>query len=299
LMPDGILASVIVAVKDDPSIYRLLESLAVQTVPLESYEVIVVENGSRHFQGIARADGPQVAYLNLVQPNMAAARNLGLRYAKGRYLLLIDADCVAAPDWVEQMIAALDKGYTGVGGKIKKLSANSWVQRYAITVVDGQTTLNYLPALPLPYVVGAKAGFVTQRVRDAGGFDKQFRSGNDVDLCYRLGLQGHRIGLAAEAIVSHEDRRTLGAHYRRFRNYATYQVLLFAKYKPLSGKRFVVNRNPFRRSIQAAASLPRALITLMGGDAGPLLSAWLQLVEAVAIWHGDIKGAIRYGQLYL
>jgi hypothetical protein len=40
------LASVVVPVKDDRRVHRLLDSLLGQTVPPGSYEIIVVENGS-------------------------------------------------------------------------------------------------------------------------------------------------------------------------------------------------------------------------------------------------------------
>jgi GT2 family glycosyltransferase len=296
--PD-LLATVVVAVHGDPRVRRLISSLAAQTVPRSDYEVIVAENGS---SGLADLDGAHglVRYVHLPQAGTAAARNAGLRLARGRFLLLTDADCVARPGWIENMTACLAAGaVSGAGGQIVKYQPRTWAQRHAITVVDGQRQLSYLPALHLPYVAGANAGFATTALREAGGFDERFRSGNDVDVCYQLGLRGHQIGLAPGAVIEHDDRATITAHFRRFYRYAMYQVLLYAKYKHVSGRRCVLDTYPFRRAASAVAALPGCTAALLHGDPGPASRALLQLTEAAGVLCGDISGAIQFRQPYL
>lgn len=97
-----LLASVVIAAYNDARARRLLASLAGQTLPRESYEVIVVENGSAK---LADTDGAYgiTRYIHLDQANSGAARNAGLAIARGQFLLLTDADCVAGPTWIEQM----------------------------------------------------------------------------------------------------------------------------------------------------------------------------------------------------
>lgn len=294
------LVTVVVSVKDDRRVYRLIESLLHQTVPIDTYEIIIVENGSSCLADVSKIDHCVVRYLHCEKANMASARNLGLYAARGRYLLLTDADCVASPSWIEQMVGPLRSNLVEiVGGTIQKNKPRTFTQRYGTTIVDGQQRLNYLPALWLPYVVGANAGFVTERLREVGGFDEAFQSGSDVDICYQLGLKGCRIALVPEAIVLHDDRETVWEHYRRFRDYAIYQVLLYTKYKRLSAKRFVLNPYPFKQLATAVARFPRALTHLLQGDPSPLSVLFLQIVEAIGIWSGDISGSIRYRQLYL
>jgi GT2 family glycosyltransferase len=293
------LASVVVAVNGDGRVRRLIDRLAHQTVPADVYEIIVVENGSRQFANVD-GQGGVVRYLHTAEANSAVARNLGLAAARGRYLLLTDADCVPEADWIEKMTARLSAGgLAGVGGVIGKYRPTTWVQKHAITVVDGQARLNYLPALHLPYVVGANAGFLTRAVREAGGFDPDLRSGNDVDLCYKLGLAGHRLGLASDAVAWHEDRATVAAHFHRFRFYAIYQVLLFAKYRHVSGLRLVVDTYPLRRSAGALRAAPSGLIRLLAGDPAPLSRTILQMVEAAGVLVGEIEGAARFRQFYI
>jgi GT2 family glycosyltransferase len=294
-----LLASVVVAVRGDHRTRRLLASLALQSVAPEQYEVIVVENGSDALADVDTGDG-RVRYLHASDANMAAARNVGLAASRGRYLLLADADCVASADWIEKLTGRLAVGdLAAVGGTIGKYAPATWVQRHAITVVDGQRRLSYLPALHLPYVAGANAGFVTELLRAVGGFDEELRSGNDVDVCYRLGLRGHRVGLAPDALILHEDRADLASHFRRFRGYAVYQVLLYAKYRHVTGKKLVIDGYPFRRAAAALLSAPRVVAGAVRGDSSHAARGALQIVEAAGVLVGEIEGAIRFRQVYL
>jgi GT2 family glycosyltransferase len=289
----------VIAVKGDGRVRRLLDRLLRQTVPAAVYEVIVVENGSAELADVDGLGGI-VHYRHVNEANSGAARNAGLAAARGRFLLLTDADCVPEADWIERLTAHLSTGVAaGVGGIIGKYNPTTWTQRYAITVVDGQRGLNYLPALHLPYIVGANAGFVTEAVRAVGGFDPDLRSGNDVDVCYKLGLAGHRLDVAPDAVIWHEDRATVAAHFRRFRFYAIYQVLLFAKYRPVSGRRLVVDTYPLRRTVGALLAAPRGLIRLAAGDPGPISRVVLQVVEAAGVLAGEMEGAARFRQLYI
>jgi GT2 family glycosyltransferase len=295
----GLLASVVVAVHRDPRARRLLRSLACQSVPKQVYEVLVVENGSADLADTEDAYGI-VRYVHLSRANSAAARNAGLALARGRFLLLTDADCVAERDWIEKMTRRFADGtVAAVGGSIRKYRPRTWAQRYAITVVNGQQEMSYLPALSLPYVAGANAGFVTGKLREVGGFDEALKSGNDVDVCYKLGLRGYGIGLAPDAVILHEDRASVADHFRRFHRYAVYQVLLYAKYKQISAKRYVVDTYPLRRSAQAIGSMPRCAARLLHRDPGPALATLLQFIEAAAVLCGDIHGAFRFRQPYL
>jgi len=243
---------------------------------------------------------PGVRYLHLPAASAPAARNAGVAAARAPLVLMTDADCVAAPDWAHHLIHALDAGTAAaVGGRVEKYRPATLTQRHGITIVDGQHTLNFLPALDLPYVVSANAGYLRAPLLAIGGFDEQLLSGSDVDVCYQLGLAGHRVELAPDAVVAHEDRATVAAHFHRFAHYATYQVALFAKYRHISGRRIVVNPYPWRRLGQALRAAPATVRALAAGDAAPAATAALQAVEACGVWWGDLTGSIRHRQLYL
>ena len=293
-------ATVVIAVKDDDRIYRLLDSLACQDVAKEDFEVIVVENGSKKHADVAVHPTLTIRYFQLEVSNMARARNLGVSRASGLYVLSTDADVVASPQWVGRMLSALETGrYGAVGVAIEKFQPETLVQKHAITICDGQRAVSYLPALDLPYVAGANCGYHSDTIRLVGGFDEDLESGSDVDICYKIGLRGATIGIAPDALVYHEDRAGLSAHFNRFRKYAVYQVLLFKKYKHITRLRYVLNPYPYKRFIGAFGKAPSALANLTKGDAADACQALLQATEAIAIWTGSIQGSIRFRELYV
>lgn len=79
---------------------RCLASLAGGTRPPD--EVIVVDNGSVTLPRVPAA----VTLLRQSVPGPGPARNLGAAHATGDRLAFIDADCIAAPDWLEQAAKA-------------------------------------------------------------------------------------------------------------------------------------------------------------------------------------------------
>ncbi|OHA00937.1 MAG: hypothetical protein A3C07_00840 [Candidatus Sungbacteria bacterium RIFCSPHIGHO2_02_FULL_47_11] len=103
---------------------QCLDALARQTVPRSSYEVIVVNDGSRdHTDAVMKefiSTHPEMSIVYLPQQNAgpAKARNRGIRRARGEFVFFTDDDCVVPDTWIE----TLADGYrrhpevAGVGG---------------------------------------------------------------------------------------------------------------------------------------------------------------------------------------
>ena len=85
-------------------------------------EIILIDDQSTDSslsiaQRYAQAD-ERITVLTQPHAGQSAARNLGLRYAKGEYIAFVDADDYLAPDWCQQHIEAIQgvdyvqSGYT-------------------------------------------------------------------------------------------------------------------------------------------------------------------------------------------
>ena len=87
---------------EEQNIERCLESLADQTVPRETYEVIVVDGNSKDR---TRELAEPLADSVFIQKSkrVGGARNDGVMAASGEVVATTDADCILPRDWVERI----------------------------------------------------------------------------------------------------------------------------------------------------------------------------------------------------
>jgi GT2 family glycosyltransferase len=106
-----------------------LETLLCQRYPSESYEVLVVGNGShddtsllmRSLLGGARR--PELRFLCLTTADANAARNSGVRAARGDPICIVDDDVLIPPDWLAALVAAAQRHPDAgcLGGPVRAL----------------------------------------------------------------------------------------------------------------------------------------------------------------------------------
>jgi glycosyltransferase involved in cell wall biosynthesis len=100
--------------------HELLESIKAQT--LTAFETIyVVERSKELFQNIETyVQNNKIPNVKMIFNNgetgASAARNLGMKDAKGEIIAFIDDDVVLASDWAEEMIKTYDDSIIGVSG---------------------------------------------------------------------------------------------------------------------------------------------------------------------------------------
>jgi glycosyltransferase involved in cell wall biosynthesis len=81
---------------------RLLASLAEADAPDETWEVLVVDNGSSDLtREVAGSFAARLPLRTVVEPDpgLANARNAAIAAATGQYLVWTDDDCVSGPGW--------------------------------------------------------------------------------------------------------------------------------------------------------------------------------------------------------
>ena len=117
--------SVIVpAYNSGDTIAACLRSLAAQTVM--DFETVVVNSSQE--QGtlaVAEAALPSVRFEQSTKRLLPhAARNHGVELARGDLLVFTDPDCVAAPDWLERLLAAHERGHDVVVGAMDLIGSS-------------------------------------------------------------------------------------------------------------------------------------------------------------------------------
>jgi len=97
---------------------RCTRGLLDQQFDASKFEILMIDNGSRDGSaGIVRRH-PRIRLLEEPRRGAYAARNRGLREARGRLIAFSDPDCVPHPQWLTRMAAALeDPGVQVVMGR--------------------------------------------------------------------------------------------------------------------------------------------------------------------------------------
>ena len=106
---EGPLVSVIVPTFDRPEMLReALRSILQQT--FQDFEVIVVNDAGRDVSSVVDAlASPKISYLpHDSNKGLAAARNSGIRAAKGKYIAYLDDDDLYYPDHLETLVTFLE-----------------------------------------------------------------------------------------------------------------------------------------------------------------------------------------------
>src|SRR5262245_5679739 len=199
---------IIPAYRASADIAVALDSVFAQT--FAHLETIVVNDGSPDTTELEKALEPYRQRIHyIVQPNggAGAARNAGIRAAKGRFLAFLDADDRWTPDFLERQLVFLDANPTyDLVYSDALLSGESPLagRRFMDTAPsDGRVTLLSLVQQRCNIVLST---VVVRRavLMKAGLFDETLRRGQDFELWLRLAWSG--ASLSYQRIVLAERR---------------------------------------------------------------------------------------------
>ena len=218
-----------------------LESLLSLDYPALRREIIVVDDASRDHT-VSVVENYDVRLI--VQPkNMgqSAARNVGVRAAKGEIVAFIDSDCTADPHWLRELLPyfndprlALVGGYVGTPRGTSRLdlyeAVHSPLNMGAKRVTGkGEDSVFYVPTCNML--------LRKEMYTRASGLDEQLRVGEDVDFCWKMMAMGHRLMYTPEGCVTHKHRNRLLENFRRRFDYGTSEAVLYDRYRQIT-KRF-------------------------------------------------------------
>jgi GT2 family glycosyltransferase len=236
-MPSPLVSIVIVTWNSANYLSRCLTSLTLQS--FKDFETILVDNGSQD----GTLEGIQEKYpsLNLriellgVNQGFARANNIGARLACGRWLALLNTDAFPEADWLENLIEATRENPQYTCFSSRQIQANNPKfldgagDAYHVSGLAWKRYLGYpidrygLEQIEVFSSCGAAALYIRDAFLDVNGFDEDlFSYLEDVDLGFRLRLQGNRCLYVPNATVHHIGSATLGVasdfalyHYHR------------------------------------------------------------------------------------
>ena len=185
-----------------PLLERSLESLTEQTLPRDSFEVVVVDDGSSDWtQSVCTklSDRLPLRYFRIENSGISAAKNLGVFAASAPLLLFFDDDDVADPGLLEAHAEAHRKqpdenvavlGYTTWDPELEVTP----IMEYATEI--GQQLFSYRSLedgqrLDYTYFWGGRSSCKRSLLTTYGSFNQDFPSIiEDMELGFRLAKQG-------------------------------------------------------------------------------------------------------------
>lgn len=200
--------SIIVPGKNEGKhIYKLAVSLKEQTY--SNYEIIIVDDGSDDLtpeicKSLQKNGFIDLFLRNDVRGGKASAANLALRFATGKYIVHLDADCSYDSDAIEKIIIPFyyDQAIGAIGG-------NVMVRNYDESLITTLQAVEYLDAISIGRIVNSELGiyrvisgafgaFRRDVMDRLGGWD--IGPGLDGDITVKIRKLGYKIHFEPSAV---------------------------------------------------------------------------------------------------
>lgn len=196
-------------------------------------EILVVDNGSTDGTRDVIQRYPVTLLVEREIETSYAARNLGIRHAKGEIVAFIDSDCIAAPGWLAHLLPPFDDANVGaVVGCIADAPPQSLAEQFTARIQPfARPDCGGLKTL-----LTANVAIRRNALERLNLFDAHLPTAGDVDLGWRIQLRlGLTIAEAPEAVVWHSHRTTMRDVFAQYRRYGASEILLSTLYRGGAG----------------------------------------------------------------
>ncbi|WP_272148969.1 glycosyltransferase [Tenacibaculum aiptasiae] len=229
--------SIIVPVYNRPKeIDELLESLTKQDFQ-HNFEVLIIEDGSENSSEEivdSYKEKLNLHYFFKENSGAGASRNYGMEKASGNYFIILDSDVIVPRQYLSEVHQRLEEKYTDAfGGPDAAHESFTTLQKainYSMTSIlttggirGKKKGVGKFQPRSFNFGLSKKAFLATK------GFSKM-KTGEDIDLSFRLWEEGFETQLIETAYVYHKRRSTIKQFFKQTFSFGTARPILNKKY---------------------------------------------------------------------
>lgn len=296
------LASIIITTYNRrEALVETVKTLAKQTIPADRYEIVIVDDGSTDgtYEAISSLSTPCAVrcFRHFENRGISAGRNLAIRNAIGRYLILVSDDLLVPEDFIAKHLDTLERypGWWVVGGfhQLESLTETPF-GRYLDQLEKGYEEMRKAASVgvdlwELSCPTARNLSLPRADLDRTGIFDEQFRNScEDQDLAHRAKLVGIRFLYNAGITCLHNDQVSqIKRCCWQQERFAHETVLLVDKYPAIHGHCELARKNGYAsRDDKTSILIKKISKSVMSStpmlatiEAGILLAERLRLSE--------------------
>lgn len=233
-------------------ISECIESLLSQKYPMENYEIIMVDNNSTDASADIVRRYSQVKLVSEKRQGAYAARNRGLKEAKGEVIAFTDPDCVPSSDWLKEIELAMADSDVGVVIGSHQLARDSFLLSILADYENEKKNYVFNNKIKEAYYGHTNNMAVRKKLFDEMGlFIERSRGADTIFVCQCIELYSSDVIRYSPTVqVRHMEIDNVGTYFRKVSVYGSssqkYRDIVCSR--PLTNwERFIV----FRRTVQS------------------------------------------------
>lgn len=229
-MSEKKISVVINVYNEEENIQDCLDSLLNQTY--KDFELIIVDDGSTdETMDIVESyyDRFEMQLFSTPHVGIKKARRKGIDKTSGEYIIVIDADEILEPDFIEQIINPFDQSEVGAVGGILKSEGEGWV-------TQGYGVLNEIfyglraSGNEADWIQGGCSAYRREALEEVGGLANEKVSA-DKDISWKLSKSGWRVLINRKAVAYHRDPQNVRSVIKREYDIGKRERSLLSKHK--------------------------------------------------------------------